>query len=89
MDKLRLVEIRNACVPRDDLDEKVSYRVLYDILVQAGHVDNLHIPHDKETDRPKGYAFAEYQNEEITNYAVKRFSGLITLQTNTEVWGMC
>ncbi|XP_023523852.1 RNA-binding protein 7-like isoform X1 [Cucurbita pepo subsp. pepo] len=66
-----------------NLDERVSDRVLYDILIQAGRVVDLHIPRDKESGRPRGYAFAEYENEEITNYAVKLFSGLVTLHNRT------
>lgn len=61
----------------------MSDRVLYDILIQAGRVVDLHIPRDKETDRPKGYAFAEYETEEIAEYAVRLFSGLVTLYNRT------
>ncbi|XAR63622.1 hypothetical protein NMG60_11023632 [Bertholletia excelsa] len=66
-----------------NLDERVSDRVLYDILIQAGRVVDLYIPRDKETDRPKGYAFAEYETEEIAGYAVRLFSGLVTLYNRT------
>ncbi|KAH9605226.1 hypothetical protein KSS87_012851 [Heliosperma pusillum] len=66
-----------------NLDEKVTERVLYDILIQAGRVVDLHIPKDKETDKPKGYAFAEYESEEIADYATKLFSGLVTLYNRT------
>lgn len=66
-----------------NLDERVSDRVLYDILIQAGRVVDLHIPRDKETDRPKGYAFVEYETEEIADYAVRLFSGLVTLFNRT------
>lgn len=66
-----------------NLDERVSDRVLYDILIQAGRVVDLHIPRDKETDRPKGFAFVEYETEEIANYAVRLFSGLVTLFNRT------
>ncbi|OEL13853.1 hypothetical protein BAE44_0025126 [Dichanthelium oligosanthes] len=52
-----------------NLDEKVSERVLYEILIQAGHVIDLHIPCDKENNRLKGYAFAEYETEEIAHGA--------------------
>lgn len=61
----------------------MSDRVLYDILIQAGRVVDLYIPRDKETDRPKGYAFAEYETEEIAEYAVKLFSGLVILCNRT------
>lgn len=57
--------------------------MLYDICIQAGRVVNLYIPRDKETDKPKGFAFAEYESEEIAEYAVKLFSGLITLYNRT------
>lgn len=58
-------------------------RVLYDILIQAGRVLDLYIPRDKETDKPKGFAFAEYETEEVAEYAVKLFSGLVTLYNRT------
>ncbi|CAK9313980.1 unnamed protein product [Citrullus colocynthis] len=66
-----------------NLDERVSDRVLYDILIQAGRVVDLHIPRDKESGKPKGFAFAEYESEEIANYAVKLFSGLVNLHNRT------
>ncbi|KQK06121.1 splicing regulator RBM11 isoform X3 [Brachypodium distachyon] len=66
-----------------NLDEKVPERVLYEILVQVGHVVDLHIPRDKETNRGRGYAFAEYETEEIAQYAVKLFSGLVRLHNRT------
>ncbi|XP_073288275.1 uncharacterized protein [Primulina huaijiensis] len=66
-----------------NIDDRVSERVLYDILIQAGHVVELHIPRDKETCKPKGFAFAEYESEEIAEYAVKLFSGLVTLYRRT------
>ncbi|KAD6119090.1 hypothetical protein E3N88_10361 [Mikania micrantha] len=60
----------NCTVYVGNLDERVSDRVLYDILIQAGRVVDLHIPRDKETDKPKGFAFAEYETEEIADYAI-------------------
>ncbi|KAM7511482.1 hypothetical protein LguiB_010357 [Lonicera macranthoides] len=66
-----------------NLDERVNDRVLYDILIQAGRVVDLYIPRDKETERPKGFAFAEYETEEIADYAVRLFSGLVTLYNRT------
>ncbi|XP_020548556.1 protein HSH49-like isoform X2 [Sesamum indicum] len=71
-----------------NLDERVGDRVLYDILIQAGPVMNLYIPRDKETDKPKGYAFAQYETEEVAEYAVKLFSGLVTLYKRTLKFAM-
>lgn len=72
-----------------NLDERVSERVLYDILIQAGRVVELYVPRDKETEKPKGYAFAEYETEEIANYAVRLFSGLVTLYNRTLKFAVC
>ncbi|CAL5095074.1 unnamed protein product [Urochloa decumbens] len=66
-----------------NLDDRVPERVLYEILIQVGRVVDLHIPRDKETNRQKGYAFAEYETEEIAQYAVKLFSGLVRLHNKT------
>eukprot|EP00268_Persea_americana_P016554 TRINITY_DN1784_c0_g1_i2.p1 TRINITY_DN1784_c0_g1~~TRINITY_DN1784_c0_g1_i2.p1 ORF type:complete len:158 (-),score=15.38 TRINITY_DN1784_c0_g1_i2:3528-4001(-) len=66
-----------------NLDEKVNDRVLYEILIQAGRLVDMYIPRDKETNRPKGFAFAEYETEEIADYAVRLFSGLVTLYNRT------
>ena len=71
------------CFLQGNLDDRVSERVLYDILIQAGRVVDLYIPRDKETNRAKGYAFAEYETEEIADYAVRLFSGLVTLHKRT------
>ncbi|XP_071690980.1 spliceosome-associated protein 49-like [Rutidosis leptorrhynchoides] len=78
----------NCTVYVGNLDERVSDRVLYDILIQAGRVVDLHIPRDKETDRPKGFAFAEYETEEIADYAVRLFTGLVTLYNRTLRFGI-
>lgn len=78
----------NRAVYVGNLDEKVSERVLYEILIQAGHVVDLHVPHDKETGRPKGFAFVEYETEEIAHYAVDLFSGLVRLNGKTLKFAM-
>ncbi|XP_051130756.1 protein HSH49-like isoform X2 [Andrographis paniculata] len=78
-----VVEKSNCTVYIGNVDERVSDRVLYDILIQAGQVVDLYVPRDKETDKPRGYAFAEYESEEIAEYAVKLFSGLVTLYKRT------
>ncbi|KAK9080188.1 hypothetical protein SSX86_001863 [Deinandra increscens subsp. villosa] len=71
-----------------NLDERVSDRVLYDILIQAGRVVDLHIPRDRETDKPKGFAFAEYETKEIADYAVRLFTGPVTLYNRTLRFGI-
>ena len=87
MDYALIRSLITICV--GNLDERVSDRVLYDILIQAGRVVDLHIPRDRETEKPKGYAFAEYEAEEIADYAVKLFSGLVTLYNRTLKFAVC
>ncbi|KAG0504004.1 hypothetical protein HPP92_004076 [Vanilla planifolia] len=75
---------KTACtVYIGNLDEKVTERVLYEILIQAGHVVDLYLPQDKESKNHKGFAFAEYETEEVANYAVRLFSGLVRLNNKT------
>ncbi|EYU22704.1 hypothetical protein ABFS82_03G124800 [Erythranthe guttata] len=78
-----MAEKSNSTIYIGSLDERVSDKVLYDILIQAGPLVDLYIPRDKETDKPKGYAFAQYESEEVAEYAVKLFSGLVTLYKRT------
>uniref|UniRef100_A0A1S4CI79 Spliceosome-associated protein 49-like n=1 Tax=Nicotiana tabacum TaxID=4097 RepID=A0A1S4CI79_TOBAC len=78
-----MAETPNCTVYVGNLDERVSDRVLYDILIQAGRIINLYIPRDKENYKPKGFAFAKYETEEIANYAVKLFSTSVTLYGRT------
>lgn len=78
-----MAENANSTVYIGNLDERVNDRVLYDILIEAGRVVDLHIPRDRETDKPKGYAFAQYETDEVADYAVRLFSGLVTLYSRT------
>ncbi|PKA57163.1 hypothetical protein AXF42_Ash002467 [Apostasia shenzhenica] len=71
-----------------NLDEKVTERVLYEILIQAGRLVDLHLPRNKESKNHKGFAFAEYETEEVANYAVKLFSGLVRLNSKTLKFAM-
>ena len=48
-------------------------------MVQAGPVIDLYIPRDRESQKHKGYGFAEYDTEESAQYAVNLFSGLLIL----------
>lgn len=67
----------------------MSERVLYDIMIQAGRVQDLHLPRDRETDKPKGYAFAEYESQEVADYAVRLFSGIVVLYNRTLKFAVC
>lgn len=72
-----------------NLDEKVSERVIYDILIQAGPVVKLCMPREKGSDKHRGFAFAQYETPKIANYAVKLFSGLVILCKKTLKFDIC
>jgi RNA recognition motif. (a.k.a. RRM, RBD, or RNP domain) len=72
-----------------NLDERVSEKVLYEIMIQAGRLVDLHIPRDKETNKHKGYAFAEYESPEIADYAIRLFNGLVRLHNRTVKFAVC
>ncbi|KMZ66209.1 Splicing factor 3b subunit 4 [Zostera marina] len=71
-----------------NLDEKVTERVLYDILIEAGRIVDLYLPQDKDSGHHKGFAFAEYETEEIANYALRLFSGVVYLCNKLVKFGM-
>lgn len=62
-----------------NLDDRVDERVLYEIMVQAGPLVEVYIPRDKDSKRSKGYGFTEFKTEESADYALRLFSGLLSL----------
>lgn len=71
-----------------NLDEKLTERVLYEILVQAGRIVDMYIPRDKETNRHKGYAITEYDTKEITEYVVKLFTNIVSFNKKPLKFGV-
>jgi len=53
-----------------DLDTQVDEEVLWELMIQAGPVVNVHIPRDKLTKEHMSYGFVEFQNEVDANYAI-------------------
>lgn len=69
----------DATVYIGNLDERVDEKILYEVMVQAGPLVNVHIPRDCDTKKHRGYGFAEYTTESNAQYAVRLFSGLVCL----------
>lgn len=74
-----MAEIPDATVYIGNLDERVDERILYEIMIQAGPLVDVHIPRDNEAKKHRGYGFAEYTTESNAQYAVRLFSGLVCL----------
>eukprot|EP00952_Eustigmatos_sp_NYUAD-ZCMA_P002558 11220-Eustigmatos_ZCMA.PRE.1 len=53
------------------LDERVSEELLWELMLQAGPVVNVHIPKDKVTGMHQSFGFVEFRTEEDADYAAK------------------
>ncbi|KAJ2379514.1 Spliceosome-associated protein 49, partial [Coemansia sp. RSA 2607] len=62
---------QDASVYIGNLDERVTDELIWELMVQAGPVVNVHLPKDRVTQRPLGYAFCEFQTASDAQYAVK------------------
>ena len=67
------IEQRNqdATIYVGNLDEKVTEELLWEFMLQAGPVVNVHMPKDKVTGQIVGYGFVEFRSEEDAEYAMK------------------
>jgi RNA recognition motif-containing protein len=65
---------QDATVYVGDLDPQVNESLLWELMLQAGPVVNVHIPKDKLTGAHMGYGFVEFQTEEDADYAIKIMS---------------
>jgi len=54
-----------------DLDQQGDEALLWELMLQAGPVVNVHIPKDKLTGVHAGYGFVEFRTEEDADYAIK------------------
>ena len=62
---------QEATVYVGDLDDKVDDTMLWELMLQAGPVVNVHIPKDKVTMDHQGYGFVEFTSPAIADYAIK------------------
>ncbi|TYZ67080.1 hypothetical protein PybrP1_003875 [[Pythium] brassicae (nom. inval.)] len=67
------IEQRNqdATLYVGNLDDKVSEELLWELMLQAGAVSNVHMPRDKVTNTHQNYGFVEFRTEECAEYALK------------------
>ena len=67
------IEQRNqeATVYVGNLDEKVDDELLWELMLQAGPVVNVHMPKDKVSGVHQNYGFVEFRSEDDAEYAMK------------------
>lgn len=62
---------QDATVWVGDLDTQVSEALLWELMLQAGPVVNVHIPKDKVSGAHSGFGFVEFFGEEDAEYAIR------------------
>ncbi|KAJ2722345.1 Spliceosome-associated protein 49 [Coemansia sp. Benny D115] len=62
---------QEASVYIGNLDDRVTDELIWELMVQAGPVVNVHLPKDRVTQASQGYGFCEFQSSEDADYAVK------------------
>ncbi|PIA92329.1 Splicing factor 3B subunit 4 [Cercospora beticola] len=54
-----------------NLDERCTDALVWELMLQAGPVINVHLPKDRVTQSHQGYGFVEFGSEEDADYACK------------------
>ncbi|KAJ1444481.1 hypothetical protein M885DRAFT_552837 [Pelagophyceae sp. CCMP2097] len=67
------VEQRNqdATLYVGNLDDQLTEELLWEMMLQAGPITNVHMPRDKVTGAHQGYGFVEFRSEEDADYGLK------------------
>jgi splicing factor 3B subunit 4 len=59
-----------------NLDERVTDKLVWELLVQAGPVVHVHLPKDRVTQTHQGYGFVEMNSEADAEYAANIMNGI-------------
>ncbi|KAJ9628474.1 Spliceosome-associated protein 49 [Taxawa tesnikishii (nom. ined.)] len=62
---------KEATVYVGNLDERVTDEIVWELMLQAGRIVNVHLPKDRVTQTHQGYGFVEFVSEEDADYAAK------------------
>lgn len=68
---LRREQDKEATVYIGNLDERVSDSLVWELMLQAGRIVNVHLPKDRVTQTHQGYGFVEFISEEDAEYAAR------------------
>jgi splicing factor 3B subunit 4 len=67
---------KEATVYIGNLDERASDSLVWELMLQAGRIVNVHLPKDRVTQSHQGYGFVEYISEEDAEYASRVMNGI-------------
>lgn len=62
---------KEATVYVGNLDERVTDSLVWELMLQAGRIVNIHLPKDRVNGTHQGYGFVEFISEEDADYAAK------------------
>ncbi|KAF2012610.1 RNA-binding domain-containing protein [Aaosphaeria arxii CBS 175.79] len=62
---------KEATVYVGNIDERVTDQLIWELMLQAGRIQNVHLPKDRVTQTHQGYGFVEFMSEEDAEYAAK------------------
>lgn len=54
-----------------NLDERVSDALVWELMIQVGRINNVHLPKDRVSQSHQGYGFVEFLSEDEAEYAAK------------------
>lgn len=63
-----------------NLDERCTDALVWELMLQAGPVINVHLPKDRVTQNHQGYGFVEFGSEEDADYAAQ-------IMNQVRIWG--
>ncbi|KAI9891327.1 MAG: hypothetical protein M1814_002840 [Vezdaea aestivalis] len=69
--KFLRVQDRDSTVYIGNLDERVADHLVWELMLQAGRIVNVHLPKDRVTQTHQGYGFVEFTSEEDADYAAR------------------
>ena len=58
-----------------NLDFNTTRDEVQSLFSQVGAVRDVFLPNDRETGRPRGFAFVEFENDEDAAKAIEKFNG--------------
>lgn len=58
-----------------NLDFKATRQEVEDLFAEVGEVEEVFLPTDRATGRPRGFAFVTFVNEDHAEEAIERFNG--------------
>jgi len=68
---MRREQDKEATVYIGNLDERVSDSLVWELMLQAGRIVNVHLPKDRVTMTHQGHGFVEFISEEDAEYAAR------------------